>query len=133
MKPLAVLSTRHQESGRTSPILTSYKIPFFPTSGSLTWSSGWLAELRTLVAFSIPVYNFYRSRGFPDVPKVRKTMPYIDPEIKVLRQSKNEIADDDNDGSTGGMGREEMIDQVALTGEGAYDQDIYGGGDKFAG
>ena len=61
-------------------------------------------------------------------------MSVVDQDIEALRQSKNEIADDDNDGSTGGMGRGEMVDQVALTGEGAYDRDIYGGGgDKFAG
>lgn len=53
-------------------------------------------------------------------------MSGFDQDITALRQSKN--------GSTGGMGKEEMTDQVALNGEGAYDRDIYdGGGDKFAG
>lgn len=61
-------------------------------------------------------------------------MADVDDEIKALQKERENgiVADDgdaDGDGDT-----TDATGQVALTGAGAYDQDIYGGGgDKFAG
>lgn len=61
-------------------------------------------------------------------------MADVDEEIKALQKERENgiVADDDDadgDGDT-----TDAAGQVALTGAGAYDQDIYGGGgDKFAG
>ena len=62
-------------------------------------------------------------------------MADVDEEIKALQKEReNGIVADGDDGSDGGGDETGPTGQVALTGAGAYDRDIYGGGgDKFAG
>lgn len=64
-------------------------------------------------------------------------MANVDEEIKALQKERESgivaTADVEDDGEDGGEGGG-ADGQVALTGAGAYDRDIYGGGgDKFAG
>ncbi|CAM9498712.1 unnamed protein product [Ectocarpus sp. 6 AP-2014] len=64
-------------------------------------------------------------------------MANVDEEIKALQKERESgivaTADGEDDGGDGGEG-DGADGQVALTGAGAYDRDIYGGGgDKFAG
>lgn len=67
------------------------------------------------------------------------TMANVDEEIKALQKERESgivaAADADGDDAEEGAGGGDDGDgQVALTGAGAYDRDIYGGGgDKFAG
>lgn len=68
-------------------------------------------------------------------------MADVDEEIKALQKEREAgiTAAADGEGDTGGDGvgdadAQNEADRVALTGAGAYDKDIYGGGgDKFAG
>lgn len=62
-------------------------------------------------------------------------MADVDDEIKALQKERENgiVADGDDDADDVGE-VEDAGGQVALTGAGAYDRDIYGGGgDKFAG
>lgn len=66
-------------------------------------------------------------------------MADVDEEIKALQKERENgiVADggsDEGEGDGEGEGDTDAAGQVALTGAGAYDRDIYGGGgDKFAG
>lgn len=69
-------------------------------------------------------------------------MADVDDEIKALQKEREagitataeEGGGDGADGQAGEGAGETEADRVALTGAGAYDKDIYGGGgDKFAG
>lgn len=70
-------------------------------------------------------------------------MADVDDEIKALQKEREAgitataeegDGDDGADGQDGEGAGETEADRVALTGAGAYDKDIYGGGgDKFAG
>lgn len=65
-------------------------------------------------------------------------MANVDDEIKALQKEReNGIIAADGEGESEGDAEGDGTDaagQVALTGAGAYDRDIYGGGgDKFAG
>lgn len=66
-------------------------------------------------------------------------MANVDEEIKALQKERESgivAADGEGDGEeeAAGEGDDAADGQVALTGAGAYDRDIYGGGgDKFAG
>lgn len=65
-------------------------------------------------------------------------MADVDDEIKALQKERESgiVADDGDEGDEGDAsgGEADAAGQVALTGAGAYDRDIYGGGgDKFAG
>lgn len=66
-----------------------------------------------------------------------RAMANVDEEIKALQKERESgivaAADADGDAEEG-AGGDDADGQVALTGAGAYDRDIYGGGgDKFAG
>lgn len=65
-------------------------------------------------------------------------MANVDEEIKALQKERESgivAPDDDDAGDAEAEGDDaDAAGQVALTGAGAYDRDIYGGGgDKFAG
>lgn len=62
-------------------------------------------------------------------------MADVDEEIKALQKEReNGIVANDGDADGDADAADDAAGQVALTGAGAYDQDIYGGGgDKFAG